>query len=187
VSRISFMLRRARVPAVAVVALYLAACYPPEKKPPVTPVTASRPAPQLPAAPLAEPPPPRPASAQPRTDTAAPRPESKVTLVGEWSVRTALEEIARAGNLSLALSPQIVDKKYRLSLIDVPASVALQSVLETAGLHLQPSTPLEVPWNPNVVFYQLPVNVDSLSVEAIMKRFGVSRDMADLIVQSRKP
>jgi len=37
------------------------------------------------------------------------------------------------------------------------------------------------------VFYEVPVNIDSLSVESIMKRFGVSRAVADVLVQARTP
>jgi hypothetical protein len=33
----------------------------------------------------------------------------------------------------------------------------------------------------------LPVNVDFLSAEAIAKRFGISRELAGLIVNARRP
>ena len=43
-----------------------------------------------------------------------------------------------------------------------------------------------LPFDTVTVFYKLPANVDSMSVEAIIKRFGVSREMADFIVASRE-
>lgn len=145
------------------------------------------PVPQLPASPLAEPvvTVTRSSSARSAADSVAAEP--RVTLTGEWSLRQALEEIGKAGHLSLIVSPEIADKKYRISLIDVPVSIALQSLLQAAGLSLEQDTGIKLSWNPTVVFYQLPVNVDSMSVESIMKRFNVSRDIAELIVSSRRP
>jgi hypothetical protein len=115
------------------------------------------------------------------------RPEKLITLTGEWDVRLALEEIARAAGYSLSVSPKIVPKKVRLSLVNVPAPDALKAVLDAGQLTLGTGQGPKVPWNPSVVFYQLPVNVDSLSVDAIMKRFGISRDLAEMMVQARKP
>lgn len=100
-------------------------------------------------------------------------------------VRDALQFLADHGGLSLVYSPDI-NRRIRLKLTDVPVAQALQAVLSTAGLTLETvggpgrPTPTTV-----VVFYQLPVNVDSLSVDAIMKRFGVSRDVATMIVDAR--
>lgn len=113
--------------------------------------------------------------------------EKLVTLTGTWDVRLALEEIAKAGGFSLMISPEIPPVKLHLSLVNVPASDALMAVIGDAGLTLDGDNAMRVPWNPSVVFYQLPVNIDSLSVEAIMKRFSVNRDLAELIVKSRKP
>jgi hypothetical protein len=44
--------------------------------------------------------------------------------------------------------------------------------------------PMQAPWAP-VVFYQLPVNVDVASAEAIAKRFGVSLELAKFLVERR--
>ncbi|HVX37979.1 MAG TPA: hypothetical protein VHB25_00300 [Gemmatimonadaceae bacterium] len=104
---------------------------------------------------------------------------------GELDVRQVLDFLAKQGHFSLVYSPQI-KKQVRLQLNDVPLSVALQTVLTMANLTLESTTePPQSPASTSVVFYQLPVNVDSLSVEAIMKRFSVGRGIAELIVQSR--
>jgi hypothetical protein len=100
-------------------------------------------------------------------------------------VRDLLDYVARQGNFTLVYSPRI-DKKVRVRMYDVPVSVALQTLLSAADLTVETSTPnAKPPGSTSVVFYQLPVNVDSLSVDAIMKRFGVSRTMAELIVSAR--
>lgn len=135
----------------------------------------------MPVAPLSEPP----VVVSPADTTAARAAEKMITLTGEWDVRLALEEIARTAGYSLIISPKIQSKKIRVSLINVPASEALRAVLDAGQLTLEGTRGPTIPWNPSVVFYQLPVNVDSLGVEAIMKRFGVSRDIANLMVQSR--
>lgn len=136
----------------------------------------------MPATPVSEAPAPTPT----RVDTFVARlPEKMITLTGDWDVRMALEEIARTAGYSLIISPRIQPKKARLSLINVPSSQALVAVLDAGQLTLEAAHGTTIPWNPSVVFYQVPVNVDSLSVDVIMKRYGVSRDIANLIVQSR--
>jgi hypothetical protein len=103
----------------------------------------------------------------------------------EVDVRTLLDYIGNVGHFKLVYSSDI-SKKIRVRLSDVPVSVALQTVLSLADLTLESAAPgTKAPGVNTVVFYQLPVNVDSLSVEAIMKRFGVGRTVAELIVQSR--
>jgi hypothetical protein len=62
---------------------------------------------------------------------------------------------------------------------------ALQAVMQEAGLQVLGNTGIQVPWPPVVVFYQLPVNIDELDVIGIQKRFGVSREIAETILQSR--
>jgi hypothetical protein len=118
-------------------------------------------------------------------DTAAEARVSIDTHGGEIDVRNALAFIAEQGKLSLVVSPEI-DKKVRLQLRDVPVSQALEAVLDAAGLTLENmNAPKTHERTSSVVFYQLPVNVDSLSVEAIMKRFGVGRTAAELMVNAR--
>lgn len=114
--------------------------------------------------------------------------EERVTIDthgAEIDVRQALSFIASHSGISLIYSPEI-NKKVRLQLIDVPVSDALQAVLAVAGLTLESTTPkARAIGNSSVVFYELPVNVDSLSADAIMKRFGVGRAIAELLVQGR--
>lgn len=103
----------------------------------------------------------------------------------DMDVKQVLDFLARQGHVSLVYSPDI-QQKVRLQLNDVPVSVALQTVLTMANLTLQSTTePPKAPGSTSVVFYELPVNVDSLGVDAIMKRFGVGRGIAELIVKSR--
>ncbi|MDB4876525.1 MAG: hypothetical protein JWM41_2971 [Gemmatimonadetes bacterium] len=103
----------------------------------------------------------------------------------EVDVRPILDFLANKAGVTLVYSPEI-NKKVRLHLIDVPVSQAIQTVLSLANLTLESPTPnMRPPTNNAVVFYSLPVNVDSLSVEAIMKAFGVGRGTAELIVRSR--
>jgi len=114
--------------------------------------------------------------------------EERITIDthgAEIDVRQALSFIASHSGINLIYSPEI-NKKVRLQLIDVPVSDALQGVLAVAGLTLESTTPkTKVPGSSSVVFYELPVNVDSLSADAIMKRFGVGRAVAELLVQGR--
>jgi hypothetical protein len=113
--------------------------------------------------------------------------EKTITLTGDWDARAALEEIARTGGFSLVISAQLPPKKIRLSIVNAPASDALKAVLDASGLTLQSSSVPRLAWDPTIVFFQLPVNVNTLSVEAIMKRFGVSRTVAEMIVNSQVP
>lgn len=103
----------------------------------------------------------------------------------EVDVRTLLDFVAAQGGFSLVYSPKI-SRKVRVQLNDVPVSVALQTLLAAADLTIETATPdAGPPGSTSVVFYQLPVNVDSLSVDAIMKRFGVGRTIAEMIVKAR--
>jgi hypothetical protein len=102
-------------------------------------------------------------------------------------VRIPLRMIAAMGHYGLVVPPEVT-KKLTVSLDSVPVSLALKVVLQDAGLALVPSQTAraKLPYDTTVVFYQLPVNVDSLSVEGLMKRFGVSRDLAEMLVLSRR-
>ena len=114
--------------------------------------------------------------------------EERITIDthgAEIDVRQALSFIASHSGINLIYSPEI-NRKVRLQLIDVPVSDALQAVLAVAGLTLESTTPkARATGSSAVVFYELPVNVDSLSADAIMKRFGVGRAIAELLVQGR--
>jgi hypothetical protein len=115
--------------------------------------------------------------------------EPRITLItgdGDMDVRQALDAIAMRGHYSLAMSPSLKGR-VRLRLENVPVSEALQVVLAQANLTLASLPGVQTTWDPSTVFFQLPVNVDSLSAEAIVKRFGVSREVAELIVRARRP
>lgn len=101
-------------------------------------------------------------------------------------VRLVLQRLADISGLRLIISPNL-NKTISVQYIHVPVSVALNDVLKRAGLRLGAAPAPNLPFDTVTVFYQLPANVDSMSAEAIMRRFGVSKAMAELIVKSRRP
>jgi hypothetical protein len=114
-------------------------------------------------------------------------PEPYVDLeMSEAPVRLVLQRLAEIGGLQLVI-PANLNKTISVQYVRVPVSVALNDVLRRSGLRLGAGPAANLPFDTVTVFYQLPANVDSLSVEGIMRRFGVSRTMAELIVKSRKP
>ena len=130
-----------------------------------------------------------PASAVPVTPTTimAEPPEPYVDLeLVDAPVRLVLQRLAEIGGLQLVI-PASLDKTISVQYVRVPVSVALNDVLRRSGLRLGSGPATNLPYDTVTVFYQLPANIDSLSVDGIMKRFGVSRAMAELIVKSRRP
>ena len=101
-------------------------------------------------------------------------------------VRLVLQRLAEIGGLQLVIPPNL-NRTISVQYVRVPVSVALDDVLKRSGLRLGTGPAANLPFDTVTVFYQLPANIDSLSVDAIMKRFGVSRTMAELIVRSRRP
>lgn len=153
------------------------------------------------AAPVASPPPPDLQSQELSAPELTPVSASRMQMTGtdtaheihvdidthgrEVDVRSLLDFLAQQGKFTLVY-PSGIDRRVRAQMVNVPISVALETLLSTAGLTVETTTPgAKPPTVPGVVFYELPVNVDSMSAEAIMKRFGVSRPIADMIVQSR--
>jgi hypothetical protein len=120
--------------------------------------------------------------------TTVSEPRVTIHLYKETDVRIPLRVIADVGGFSLLIPPEISRKVPPIDMDSVPVSMALRAILAAAGLGLAPTHPTvaRLPFDTTVVFYQLPVNVDSLSAEAIMKRFSVSREIAELLVKSRK-
>jgi hypothetical protein len=106
--------------------------------------------------------------------------------MAEAPVRLILQRLADIGGLRLIIPPNL-NKTLSVQYIHVPVSVALNDVLKRSGLRLGAGPGANLPFDTVTVFYQLPANVDSMSTEAIMRRFGVSRAMAELIVKSRRP
>jgi len=101
-------------------------------------------------------------------------------------VKLILQRLADIGGLQLVI-PANLNKTLSVQYIHVPVSLALNDVLKRAGLRLGTGPVTNLPFDTVTVFYQLPANVDSMSVDAIIRRFGVSRAIAELIVKSRKP
>jgi hypothetical protein len=121
------------------------------------------------------------------TDSVAKRQEKRITLTANNAdVRALLIAIAEAGDIDLVLSPD-VKGRASVNLKDVPASEALRTVLAQAGLGINSPQGIILAWDPVVVFYDLPVNIDRVSAEAIMRRYGVGRDVAEAIVWARAP
>ena len=101
-------------------------------------------------------------------------------------VKLILQRLAEIGGLQLVI-PANLNRTLSVQYVRVPVSVALRDVLSRAGLRLGTGPAANLPFDTVTVFYKLPANVDSMSAEAIMRRFGVSRAMAELIVKSRRP
>jgi type II secretory pathway component HofQ len=113
--------------------------------------------------------------------------EKRITMSAtNADVRGLLVAIASAGDVNLVLSPD-VQGRVSVAFKDVPVSEALRRVLTEAGLGVVAPKGMVLPWDPTLVFYQLPVNVDRLSEEAIMARYGVGRAIAEVLVRERKP
>lgn len=117
-------------------------------------------------------------------ESAEPYIESLIAV--DSDVRLVLQKIAEIGKLDLIISGGI-RKKISVEYYHVPVSVALKDVLARTGLQLGTGTSAPLPFDTVTVFYRLPANVDSLSVDGIMRRFGVSRQIAELIVKARRP
>jgi hypothetical protein len=101
-------------------------------------------------------------------------------------VKLVLQRLAEIGGLQLIIPPNL-DRTISVQYVKVPVAIALNDVLKRSGLRLGAGPVANLPFDTVTVFYKLPANVDSMSVDAIMLRFGVTRTMAELIVKSRKP
>ena len=132
-----------------------------------------------------------------RTDSAAPaltRSSTRDPLAGVSSTRrvtlTAVNQdvrllllwLAEQAGVGMVIAPD-VNARVTVAFRDTPVVEALRAVMVEAGLSVLVG-PLEAPWPP-VVFYQLPVNVNVASAEAIAARFGVSLELARFITESR--
>lgn len=178
---ISYRVRKAAPSLTLVVAMSLAGCryFRPEPGPPsaaprqeIVPLTSNATASPIPVAPamaVAEP-------AEPYVDLE----------MADAPVKLILQRLADIGGLQLII-PSNLNKTLSVQYVHVPVSVALNDVLKRAGLRLGAGPAANLPYDTVTVFYKLPANIDSMSVDAIMKRFGVSREMAELIVKSRRP
>jgi hypothetical protein len=96
--------------------------------------------------------------------------------------RTLLVAVAREAGLNLIVEGD-VRARVTVALTDVPAAVAIRTIIESAGLAIaSPSMSKAVT---SIVFYQLPVNIDRASAATIAARFGTSMELANFVVESR--
>lgn len=98
------------------------------------------------------------------------------------SVPALLIALGESLGISLVVDPE-VDGRITVNFQEVPARDALRVVLAQTGLFIAAGPP-EVPWAP-VVFYAIPTDIETASVETIQARFNVSRAMAEFLVRSR--
>ena len=94
--------------------------------------------------------------------------------------RTLLLAVARESGIDLVVD-STVRARVSISVSDVPAADAIRAIMESAGLAI--STPTRA--NAAIVFYQLPINVNTASAATIAARFGTSSELANFIVESR--
>lgn len=119
------------------------------------------------------------------TTLEAPEPYVDLEMV-DAPVRLVLQRLAEIGGMQLVI-PANLNRTISVQYVKVPVSVALNDVLRRSGLQLGSGPASRLPFDTVTVFYHLPANVDSMSADAIVRRFGVSRAMAELIVRSRRP
>jgi len=117
------------------------------------------------------------------TETPAPIGKRITLNAVDADARSLILAIAKEADLNIVVSSD-VKSRVTIAIKDVPAMEAIESVIEAAGLQLSTSTKSAM--LPAVVFYQIPLDVNKASAEAIVARFGVSREMADFIVASRE-
>ena len=96
--------------------------------------------------------------------------------------RALLLWLAQEAGVSLVVAPDVTSR-VSVHLEDVQAHDAMRAIMAEAGLSVL-TAPRRPNWPP-VVFHQLPVNVNEVSAEGIIERFGVSAEMAQWIVDSR--
>jgi hypothetical protein len=115
-----------------------------------------------------------------RATSAKPR----VTITADNAdAREVLLAIARVGEIDVVVSSEI-RARVTAHLIDVPAAQAIQAIAEVTGLGiLRPAAP----GSATVVFFQPPVNVNRSPAATIASRFGVSKALADYVVETRAP
>jgi hypothetical protein len=143
--------------------------------PPVwMPPLAAIPSPQT----IAEPPTQRPVITADRR--VAPRPRVTITA-DNADAREVFLAIGRTAGVNVVVSPD-VRTRVTANLVDVPADQAIQAIADVLGLSilLPPAPGLAT-----IVFHQAAVNVNSASAKEIADRFGVSAEMARLLVESQ--
>ena len=118
-----------------------------------------------------------------RDPLASLRATRRVTITASNAdARGLLLWLARESGVSLVVAPDVTSR-VSVHFEDVQAHDAMRAIMAEAGLSIL-TAPLQPNWPP-VVFYQMPVNLNEVSAERIMERFGVSAEMAQWIVESR--
>lgn len=123
--------------------------------------------------------------AKPALPTRGPQPAStnRITLTAtNANVRELLPVLAGAAGISLVMGSD-VRGRVSVNLRDVPAMDALRAVIEEAELTVGMNG-IPIPFGP-VVFYELPVNINTASAVTIKERFDVSTVVAEWIVRAR--
>lgn len=107
----------------------------------------------------------------------------RVTLTARNAdARTLLLWLAQEAQVSLVVAPDVTSR-VSVNFENVQAHDAMRAIMAEAGLSVL-AAPRQPNWPP-VVFHQLPVNVNEVSAERVVERFGVSAEMAKWIVESR--
>jgi hypothetical protein len=108
----------------------------------------------------------------------------RVTITADNAdAREVLLAIARVGEIDVVVSSEI-RTRVTAHLIDVPAEQAIQAIADVSGLGiLRPAAPGRA----TVVFFQPPVNVNQSPAATLASRFGVSKALADYVVETRAP
>ena len=107
----------------------------------------------------------------------------RVTLTASNAdARTLLLWLAQEAGVSLVVAPEVTNR-VSVHFENVQAHDAMRAIMAEAGLSVL-TAPRQPNWPP-VVFHQVPVNMNEVSAERIMERFGVSAEMAQWIVESR--
>lgn len=132
------------------------------------------PRPMLPGAPFAA----------PVASTTPASAATRITITADNAdAREVLLAIARLGGLNVVVSSQ-VRTRVTAHLIDVPADQAIQAVADVTGLGvLRPGRQGDA----TVVFHQEPVDVSGAKAGQITSRFGVSRALANFVVEAQTP
>lgn len=109
--------------------------------------------------------------------------DARVTLTAARAdVRILIPALAQIAGVSVVMDTT-VRGAVAVRLDNVLAIDALHSVINAAGLAIEAR--IEKPW-PESVFYTVPVNVNTANAGVISARFGVSREMAEFVVRSRR-
>lgn len=110
-------------------------------------------------------------------------PARAVTLTAaNVDVRALLPALAEAAEVSLVMGPE-VEGRVTVNFVDVPADEAIRLVLAEAGLMIE-QPPFQAPWAP-VVFYALPVNIDTAEPDLLRARYHITAEMAQWLVDTR--